>query len=99
MVEYPEANRDEREDPTSAGRPQGWTKTIFLETLSHFFRISVASTGLMKGRHGVGLLLSYINQPMFTFQRFFISDQLITPLHKQKPLKDTDFEKVSINDQ
>ena len=69
MGEYPEANRDEREDPPSAGRPQGWTKPFFLETLSHFFRIFVASTGLMKGRQGAGWLLSYINQPMFTFQR------------------------------
>ena len=38
MGEYPEANRDEREDFTSAGRPQGWTKTFFLETLSIFFQ-------------------------------------------------------------
>ena len=97
MGEYPEANRDEREDPTSAGRPQGWTKTFFLETLSHFFRISVASTGLMKGRHGAGWLLSYINQPMFIFQRVLSAIKwLITLLYKPTNVH---ISKIFISDQ
>ena len=64
MGEYSEADWNEREDPAFAGRSQGFTKTAiwpkfwgeayFLWKAFHIFRISVTSTGLMKGRQDTG---------------------------------------------